>query len=47
MKKSVKYVNPKKSVLQTSYDIIKAQGAEIKMQSKEGEGTVFIIALHK
>lgn len=31
--------------LSLSYDIIKAHGGEIKVSSKEGEGTVFIIAL--
>lgn len=31
--------------LSLSYDIIKAHGAEIKVESKEGEGTEFIISL--
>ena len=31
--------------LSLSYDIIKAHGGEIKVESKEGEGTVFIIQL--
>ncbi|MBS1975095.1 MAG: HAMP domain-containing histidine kinase, partial [Bacteroidetes bacterium] len=31
--------------LSLSYDIIKAHGGEIKMNSKEGEGTEFIIQL--
>ena len=31
--------------LSLSYDIIKAHGGEIKMKSKEGEGTTFIIKL--
>ena len=43
--KSVKSINPFKSVIQTSYDIIKAHGGEIKVESKEGEGTEFIIQL--
>jgi signal transduction histidine kinase len=28
-----------------SYDIIKAHGGEIRVQSKEGEGTEFIVQL--
>ncbi len=43
MKKSVKSINPFKSVIQTSYDIIKAHGGEIKVETKEGEGSEFII----
>ncbi len=50
--KSVKSINPFKSVpvpyssgIQTSYDIVKAHGGEIKVESKEGEGTTFIIQL--
>ena len=31
--------------LSLAYDIVKAQGGEIKVQSKEGEGTTFIIVL--
>ena len=37
--------NSFKSVIQTSYDIIKAHGGEIKVETKEGEGTEFIIQL--
>ena len=43
--KSVKSINPKKSVIQTSYDIIKAYGGEIKLNTKEGEGAEFIIQI--
>jgi hypothetical protein len=43
--KSVKSINPFKSVIQTSYDIVKAHGREIKEESKEGEGTEFTISL--
>ena len=53
--KSVKSINPFKSVIQTIYDIVKAHGGEIKVESlpaeaaaqagKEGEGTRFIIQL--
>ncbi len=45
--KSVKSINPFKSVIQTSYDIIKAHGGEIKVETKEGEGSTFIIQLPK
>ena len=45
MKKSVKSINPVKSVIQTTYDIIKAHGGEIKVETKEGEGAEFIIQL--
>jgi signal transduction histidine kinase len=31
--------------LSLSYDIIKAHGGEIKVESKEGEGTEFIITI--
>jgi signal transduction histidine kinase len=31
--------------LSLSYDIVKAHGGEIKVESKEGEGTQFIISL--
>ena len=31
--------------LSLSYDIIKAHGGEIKVQSKEGEGSEFVIQL--
>jgi len=34
-----------KSVIQTNYDIIKAHGGEIKVETKEGEGTIFTIIL--
>ncbi len=43
--KSVTSINPFKSVIQTSYDIIKPHGGEIKVESKEGEGCHFIILL--
>ena len=43
--KSVKSLNPFKSVIQTSYDIIKAHGEEIKVEIKEGEGSEFLIQL--
>ena len=43
--KSVKSINPCKSVIQTSYDIVKAHGGELKVETKEGEGSEFIIQL--
>jgi len=43
--KSVKSINPRQSVIQTSYDIVKAHGGELKVETKEGEGSTFIIEL--
>ena len=43
--KSVKSINQCKSVIQTIYDIIKAHGGELKVETKEGEGAEFIIQL--
>jgi len=43
--KSVQSVHLSKSVIQTSYDIVKAHGGEIKVDTKEGEGSEFIISL--
>jgi signal transduction histidine kinase len=43
--KSVKSINPCKSVIQTIYDIIKAHGGELKVETKEGEGSDFKIIL--
>ena len=43
--KSVQSVHPCKSVIQTNYDIVKAHGGEIKVQTKEHEGSEFIIKL--
>ena len=44
IKISVKSINPCKSVIQTTYDIIKAHGGELKVETKEGEGSEFFIA---
>ena len=50
--KSVKSINPFKSVIQTGCDIVKAHGGELsvrlpseKVETKEGEGSEFIILL--
>ena len=43
--KSVKFTNPYQSVIQKSYDIVKAHKGEIKVLSKEGEGSDFEIRL--
>jgi signal transduction histidine kinase len=43
--KSVKSINPCISVIQTGYDIVKAHGGELKVQTKDGVGTEFIIQL--
>jgi signal transduction histidine kinase len=43
----VKSRNPFKSVIQKSYDIVKAHGGTFKVESKEGEGSEFIIELTK
>jgi signal transduction histidine kinase len=45
MKKSVKSINLWESVIQTVYDIVKAHGGELKVETKEGEGSEFIIQL--
>lgn len=47
MIKSVQSVNQFKSVIQTSYDIIKAHGGEIRVESPTGggEGTIFSIKI--
>ena len=36
--KSVKSINLCESVIQTIYDIVKAHGGELKVETKEGEG---------
>ncbi len=43
--KSVKSLNPCPSVIQTNYDIVKADGGEMKVETKEGNGTTFIIQI--
>jgi hypothetical protein len=43
--KSVKSKNPCKSVIQTIFDIVKANSGELRVETKEGEGSEFIIQL--
>jgi signal transduction histidine kinase len=43
--KSVKSINPIKSVIQTISDIVKAHGGGIKVGTREGEGSEFVIKL--
>ncbi len=45
IKKSVKTIYPCKSAIQTSYVIVKAHGGELKVETKEGEGSEFIIQI--
>jgi signal transduction histidine kinase len=44
-KKSVQSINQCKSVIQTSYDIVKAHGGELRVETKEGKGSEFSITL--
>ncbi len=41
----MKSINPIRSVIQTIYDIVKAHGGELKVETKEGEGSEFIIEM--
>lgn len=43
--KSVKSKNPCKSVVQTIYDIVKAHGGELKVESEVGKGNKFIVTI--
>jgi signal transduction histidine kinase len=43
--KSVQSINPCASVIQTIYDIVKAHGGELKVESNTGVGTEFIVLL--
>jgi len=43
--KSVKFINQCQSVILTIYDVVKAHGGEIKVETKEGEGAEFVILL--
>jgi len=44
--KSVKSIHLWKSVINTIYDIVKAHGGELKVETTEGEGSEFIIQLY-
>jgi K+-sensing histidine kinase KdpD len=43
--KSVKSMNLCQSVVKTIFDIIKANGGELKVVTKEGEGSEFMIQI--
>ena len=43
--KSVKSKNLCKSVIQTDYDIVKAHGGELKVESEIARGTTFILTM--
>ena len=43
--KSVQSVHLYKSVIETCYGIVKAHGGDLKVETKEGEGSTFIIQL--
>ena len=43
--KSVQSIHPSKSVIQTNNDIVKAHEAELKVETKEGEGSAFVVSL--
>lgn len=45
MTKSVKSIHPWQSVIQTTYGIVKAPSGELKVETKEREGSEFIIQL--
>ena len=45
--KSVKSINPFKSVIQTNYDIIKGHGGEIKAERKEVEEVYLLFNYQK
>ena len=38
-------IHPCQSVILTKYDIVKANGGELSVETKEGEGNEFIIQL--
>ncbi len=43
--KSVQSIHPCPSVIQISYDIVKAHGGELKVETKESEGSKFVIQI--
>ncbi len=42
---SVKSINPCQSVILTMYDIVKAHGGDLKVETKQGEGSAFTILI--
>ena len=44
-KKSAQSINPWQSVIQTSYDIIKAHGGELTLDRNEEVGTQFTVKI--
>ena len=43
--KSVQSIHPCESVIQINYDIVKAHGGELKVETEEYRGSEFIISL--
>ena len=43
--KSVKSINPVKSVIQTIYDVVKTHGGELKVEKMQGQESKFIIQI--
>ena len=43
--KSVESIHLCKSVIQTNYDIVKAHGGKLKVETQEGEGSQFMVIL--
>ena len=43
--KSAQSLNQYKSVIQTIYDIVKAHGGELKVETNEGDGSEFFVKL--
>ena len=43
--KSVKSINPVKSVIQTNYDVVKTHCGELKVETMQGEESTFIIQI--
>ena len=46
MNTSVKSFHPCKSVIPTVFDIVKAHGGELRVETENGKGSEFTIQLH-